>query len=160
MERTPNAQTIHRAFQIGVVLKAIDGVLELAGGVLLFFTTSLTGLLGRIAQRELDEGRHAALANAIQHYLPYIAQHSHVFAAVYLLSHGAVKVVLAVGLLKDQLWAYPAALVVFSLFIIYQVYRYTRTHSAALVVLTVFDIVVVWLTWREWRLAKAAPRPA
>jgi uncharacterized membrane protein len=155
MERTRSARTIHRVFQVGVILKAIDGLLELAGGVLLFFTASITGLLDRISRRELAAGRHDDLANAIQHYLPYLAHHSHVFAAVYLLSHGAVKVALAVGLLKNQTWAYPAALVVFIFFIIYQAYRYTYTHSSALLVLTVFDVIIVGLTWHEWKFVKA-----
>ena len=52
MERTRRSRAIHRVFQIGVALKAIDGLLELAGGVLLFFTASITGLLEQIAERE------------------------------------------------------------------------------------------------------------
>lgn len=156
MKRTSRQRKLHRVFQVGVVLKAIDGVLELAAGVLALFAGSITRLIERLAERELANGRNDALANAIERHIPYIAHHSQVFAAVYLLSHGAVKIVLAVGLLKNQLWAYPTALVVFILFIVYQVYRYTHTNSMSLLVLTAIDVIVVWLTWHEWRFVTRA----
>jgi uncharacterized membrane protein len=35
-------------------------------------------------------------------------------------------------------------------FIIYQVYRYSYTHSFGLLVLTVFDAVVMVLIWQKW----------
>jgi uncharacterized membrane protein len=74
------------------------------------------------------------------------------FYAFYLLSHGLVKVALVIGLLRNKLWAYPASLVVLSLFIVYQVYRYSYTHSMGLIVLTVFDVFVMFLIWHEYRL--------
>ena len=46
------------------------------------------------------------------------------FAAIYLLSHGVIKVVLVASLFRELLWAYPAAIVVFTLFIVYQLYPY------------------------------------
>lgn len=47
--------------------------------------------------------------------------------------------------------AYPASLVVMTLFIAYQVYRYTYTHGIGLIFLTLFDLVVMWLVWHEYR---------
>jgi uncharacterized membrane protein len=44
-------------------------------------------------------------------------------------------------------------------FCVYQVYRYTHTHSEALLWLTVFDVAVVVLTWQEYRL-RASTRKA
>jgi uncharacterized membrane protein len=37
---------------------------------------------------------------------------------------------------------------------IYQVYRYSYTHSFGLLVLTVFDAVVMVLIWHEWRIVR------
>ncbi len=149
---------IHRIFQVGVALKAIDGVLELAAGVLAVFAGSIAEPIERLARRESIAGRRDALAHAIQRYVPYIAHHAHVFAAVYLFSHGAVKVVLAIALLKNRLWAYPAALIVFALFVLYQLFRYTQTHSISLLVLTVLDVIIIGLTWHEWRVVKRVGR--
>jgi uncharacterized membrane protein len=68
------------------------------------------------------------------------------------LSHGIVKLFLVVGLLRNKLWAYPAAIVVFVLFIAYQLYRLSSAPSPLLVLLTVFDVVVIGLTWHEYRI--------
>ena len=76
------------------------------------------------------------------------------FYAFYLLSHGIVKLALVVGLLMGRLWAYPASLAVMTLFIAYQLYRFTFTHSPGLIVLTVFDLVVIALIWHEYRLIR------
>ncbi|WP_337128019.1 DUF2127 domain-containing protein [Mesorhizobium sp. Cs1321R2N1] len=62
---------------------------------------------------------------------------------------------LVAALLKRRLWAYPASLAALLLFIIYQLYRFSYTHSAGLIVLTLFDLLVVWLVWHEYRLVQS-----
>jgi uncharacterized membrane protein len=59
-----------------------------------------------------------------------------------------------IALLKNKLWAYPWSLVVLGSFILYQIYRFTFTHSLALIVLTVFDLAVIWLIWREYQIVR------
>ena len=73
------------------------------------------------------------------------------FTSIYLLGHGIIKTVLIAGLLREKLGYYPAAIVVFVLFVVYQMYIYSFTHSIWLLLITVLDIVVIWLTWREYR---------
>ena len=65
------------------------------------------------------------------------------FVAFYLLSHGAVKLWVIIGLMRERLWYYPVALVIFTLFIVYQIHRYTLTHSVSLLLITVIDLVVI-----------------
>ena len=55
------------------------------------------------------------------------------FGAVYLLLHGAVKVVLVIALLLNKLWAYPCMIVVLLIFIGYQLYRIALNPSAGLI---------------------------
>ena len=76
------------------------------------------------------------------------------FYAFYLLSHGVVKLALVVGLLMNRLWAYPASLGVMTLFIAYQLYRFSYTHGVGLIALTVFDLFVIALIWHEYRLIR------
>ncbi len=83
------------------------------------------------------------------------------FLALYLLGHGVVKLWLIVGLLRERLWYYPVALVVFALFIVYQLYRFSFTHSVWLLLISVVDVVVIGLTWHEYRYlhrSKAQPQ--
>ena len=61
---------------------------------------------------------------------------------------------LVVGLLREKLWAYPASLIVLTLFVLYQLYRFSYTHGLGLIVLTLFDIVVMGLIWHEYGLMR------
>lgn len=72
------------------------------------------------------------------------------FAALYLLAHGFVKIVLVVALLRNQDWAFPWMIGFLLLFIGYQLYRLAVSPTFWLTALTVFDALIVWLGWREW----------
>ena len=78
------------------------------------------------------------------------------------IAHGATKLALSAALLKDKLWAYPAAAVVFTLFVAYEIYSLTQRPSLFLGLVTFFDVVVVGLILHEYRFAKRrlAPQPA
>ena len=72
-------------------------------------------------------------------------------AAIYLFGHGVIKLWIIIGLLRKKLWYYPVAMIVFGLFIVYQLYRYTFTHSFLLLLITALDFIVIGLTWHEYR---------
>ena len=61
------------------------------------------------------------------------------------------KLLLVGALLRRKLWAYPIAMIAFGAFILYQLYRFTFTHSIGLIALSVFDLAVIWLIWLEYR---------
>jgi uncharacterized membrane protein len=79
------------------------------------------------------------------------------FYAFYLLSHGLVKLLLVIGLLRGKFWSYPASLIVLGLFIVYQLYRFSFTHGIGLLLLTLFDVLVMVLIWHEYRLVRRHP---
>ena len=148
---------IHLVFVVSVLLKALNGVLEILLGIAFLFTSALAGIIQTLIQSELIEDPADLVANAIQNFLPFLT-HSQYFISIYLLSHGIIKIFLVAGLLRNKLWAYPAALVVFTLFIVYQLYRYSFTHSIWLILLTIFDLFVIWLTWHEYRVLQMQKR--
>ena len=150
METAEREKDIHQLFVLSVVLKGLIAAVQLVLGLFLLFTNSLTEFILRLAENELFEDPNDFVATHIQSILaPTHA--GQMFAALYLLSHGAVKVFLVAGLLRKKVWAYPASIAVLGLFILYQVLRWLQTHSIALVVLTFFDLLVVWLIWHEYR---------
>ena len=146
-------QKIYLFFLLSVLLKALNGVLEIIFGIALLFTSSIAGVIKILIQGELIEDPTDLIANTIQNLLPFLA-HSQYSISVYLLSHGTLKILLIVGLLRKKLWAYPAAITIFSLFVVYQVYRFSYSHSAWLVALTTVDIVIIVLTWHEYRMLR------
>ena len=147
-------KNIHKIFAVSLILKGLNAFLEIVSGVLFLFTGSLTLLTQFLIRGELIEDPKDVIANIVQHYIPYLSAHTQLFFAFYLLSHGIIKIFLVVGLLRNKLWAYPSAIVVFSLFIVYQIYRFTITYSVFLVLLTLFDLLVIWLTWHEYKIIK------
>jgi uncharacterized membrane protein len=144
---------LDRVFEIGIILKGLDGVLETIGGVLLLVVTpeTINSLVSRVTRHELSEDPHDFIAGHLLQYAHGLSGSAVTFAAVYLLLHGIVKIVLVAALLRNQIWAYPWMIAFLLVFIIYQVYRLILSPTFGLGALTVFDAFIVWLTWREWR---------
>ncbi|MGH9560745.1 MAG: DUF2127 domain-containing protein [Terracidiphilus sp.] len=151
---------LHDSFRTGIAIKAFDGVTETIGGLLLWFIkpTEMNRALHFLFQHELSQDPHDFIANHLLHASQSLAHTGPLFASIYLLAHGVVKIVLAIALWMNELRAYPVAIVVFGAFAVYQIYRYSHTHSLALLILTVFDVAIVWLTWEEYRSVKSAGR--
>ncbi len=120
-----NNQLIHGAFETTVAAKGMAGFFEVAGGLaLLFFRTS------------------------------YLHAGTQRFITVYLLFYGLVNLFLVVALLRGRLWAYPAALIGFSLFTAYMVIRFLQNHSLLLLAFSAYDIFLIVLISLEYQRVK------
>ena len=147
-------KNIHRVFVISLILKGLNSFLEIIGGILFLFTGSITMILSFLIKGELIEDPTDFVASHIQQVIPYFSTHGQLYASLYLLSHGIIKIILVVSLLRNKLWAYPATIVVLFLFIAYQLYRLTYAYSLTFVLLTLFDIFIIVLTWHEYKLIR------
>ena len=150
-------RTIHEIFEVSVLLKGAHALLECVSGILLVFisTPTIASLVKTLTQEELVEDPQDLLATSLLNYAQHFSVSTQHFYAFYLLSHGIVKLLLVIGLLRNKLWAYPASLAALGLFIIYQLYRYSYTHGIGLIILTVFDLLVMVLIWHEYRLVRS-----
>jgi uncharacterized membrane protein len=144
---------LDRVFEVGIIGKGLNGAAELVGGLLLLLVSrqTLHSLVVRITQGELSEDPRDFIATHLLHTANGLTGNAVIFGALYLLTHGIVKVVLVVALLLNKLWAYPWMIVVLLLFISYQLYRIALDPTAGMIGLTVFDLIIVVLTWREYR---------
>lgn len=149
-------QRIRQAFLVSVLLKGAHAVMECVGGLALALvsTDAITSWIKMFTQEELIEDPQDLLANYLITQAQGFSVSTKNFYAFYLLSHGIVKLLLVIGLLRNKLWSYPASLVVFSLFILYQLYRFSYTQGIGLIVLTLFDVLVMWLIWREYEIVR------
>jgi uncharacterized membrane protein len=150
------------AFDVGIFFKGLDGVLEIVGGLLLFLVKpeTISRIISALTQHELSEDSHDLVARALVRLADQVSADSQVFAGVYLLSHGVIKVFLVEALLRGRLWAYPTAIVFFALFIAYQMYRYYLGSTVGMIALSLLDLVVIALTWLEYRRLKGVHRQA
>jgi uncharacterized membrane protein len=150
----PRIRTILKTvFRTGITLKGIDGLLEILGGVLLWFIhpSAMNALLRVLSQHDLSRDPHDFIAVRLLHTSRMLLSGNRLFPSLFLLSHGIAKVVLVVAMWMKELWAYPLTIFVFSAFSAYQLYRCSHTHSISLFILTIFDVVVIALTWQQWR---------
>lgn len=147
---------IHQLFEIGVWLKGAHALIECVGGILLYVisTDTIASWVNALTQEELIEDPNDFIAGYLSQMASHFSVASKQFYAFYLLSHGLIKLLLVIGLLRGKLWSYPASLAALGAFMAYQVYRYSYTHSPGLLVLTVFDAIVMWLIWQEWRAVR------
>lgn len=152
---------LDRTFAIGIILKGLDGVLEVMGGLLLLIVSpgAIDRLSRALTQHELSEDPHDFLATHVLHAAGSLTSSSVRFGAAYLISHGVVKIVLVAALLRNKIWAYPWMIAFLIAFIAYQIYRMTVAFSIGLLALTVFDVFIAWLTYREYGKQRAIRRP-
>ena len=160
MERQPHKDLLDRTFQIGIVLKGLDGLLELLAGAALIVIspTTINRVAFTLTRQELSEDPHDFIASHVLQTARGLTGASVLFGAFYLISHGTAKVVLVTALFLGKLWAYPWLIAFLGAFIVYQLYRIVIRPTTGMVALTVFDVFVVWLTWREYGKQSALAR--
>lgn len=153
LKRFERLPLLDRIFDVSVTLKGIDGLLELVGGILLLLLSpeKLNAIVRFLTQHELSEDPNDVIATHLVRYAHSFTTSGSLFLAAYLLSHGLVKIILVVAVLKEKLWAYPWMIAFLLIFIAYQVYQIALKLSVGLLLLTAFDLFIVYLTVLEYR---------
>ncbi len=163
LRRLAHSRVADRLFWISILLKAVDGTLETAAGLVLLGTSKMEiiHVVHRIFREELTEDPTDWLATFALRQAFNFTPGMKLFAVTYLVSHGLIKLILAGTLWRRRLWAYPLAGVLISFFIVYQMHRFIHTHSITMLLLTILDFIIIALLWPEYQRAKArmAGRP-
>jgi uncharacterized membrane protein len=151
-------KSIHLIFEVSLWLKGVFALSEIAAGVAAYFFSHhfLLSLVLWVTRDEFAEDPHDLVATFLLHAVQNLSVSAQTFAAAYLLGHGLIKLWLIIGLLRKRIWYYPTAIVAFFLFIAYQLYRYSFTHSIWLLLITLLDLIVIGLTWHEYRYLRAS----
>ncbi|MFT3974216.1 MAG: DUF2127 domain-containing protein [Amaricoccus sp.] len=142
----------HETFEGAILLKGAFALLEASAGLLLWLIgpTPILRLIARI--NAVRPGDHTDwLATTLLHAAQSFSVQAEKFFAVYLFAHGMVKLSLVLGLFRRKRWAYPTSIVVMSMFVAYQMWRFSLTFGLGLLALSIFDSILVALIWREWR---------
>jgi uncharacterized membrane protein len=148
---------LHRFFELGILIKGVDGGLELVGGLLLVFLSpaAINRVMFFFVEGELKEDPTDLVANLLLH-TTRSAIEAKVPASVFLIVHGIVKLVLVGGLATNRLWSYPAAILVFAGLTMYQLYQLNQQYSLFLEIVTILDVIVILLVIAEYRYMRIA----
>jgi len=139
-------------FRIGILIKGIGAVLEVLSGILVWFTSKvvLVTFILNFFQNELSDDPKDFVANFIVNSAASLAVSSQYFFGAYLFLHGIIKIFLIIGLFNKKIWAYPISIIIFSIFIFYELYRFYFSHSIWILGFILFDILIVFLAGHEY----------
>jgi uncharacterized membrane protein len=153
---SPAARRTDRLFRLAMGIKAADGAVELVGALALLAVpgAALHTLVNAILSRDLLGPPDGSLARHFEAGTAEFVSGNRTFAVVYLGLHGVVKLALVVALLRRWQPAYPLAAVVLGAFVVYELYRATRTGSVLLPCLAALDVAIIVMIVREYRLLR------
>ena len=143
-------------FRVGMWWRIFYGFLRLILGFVLLrlVGTPLSDIFYRFMAHEIVEDP----TDFFIHTINQILQHSPLtvtyFLASYLLFWGVIDVGLSVSLLKHKIWAFPLSIYLIVVFVTYEIYRFTHTHSLVLLGIIILDIGLIWLIRKEYRKLK------
>ena len=136
-------------FDIGLVIKGIDSVLEVIGGVLLLFPVRLSDYLEVLSQHS----KHDFVARNLERLAGSVSTAT-ALSAIYLMIHGVAKAVLIVAALKQRAWGYIGLMVVLLFFASIEMVRFFFVRKMGLLVFSLFDVALVLLIANEYRTRK------
>lgn len=146
-------------YVVGVVVKGLDAVLELVAGIPLLLIThvQLVSFVQAITAGELAEDPHDFLANLYLHEAAHISSSGMLLGAIYLIVHGAVKLVVVIGLIRGSKRAYLWAVIAISALLAGQIVDLVVAFSTGVLLLSIMDAVIIGLLVREWRHHRPFP---
>ena len=154
-------QAVHWMFTLAVIVKAANGLVEMAGGYFLVFKPGWIGRATAVwATTMLLRDSANTFAQILVRWGVGLTLDTEHFASTYLIAHGAAKMFVAWGLLREKLWAFPTGLVIFGLLILYQLYHFAIHQSIVIASLIALDVGVCYLIWREYGFRRRALEPA
>jgi uncharacterized membrane protein len=143
----------HRIFAISVFIKGLDGLLEIVGGILLLLVNHayIAHTVIALTAPELSEDPDDIIANFLRHSIYHFSENTQHYASLYLILNGVLKVFLMASLLREKLWAFRPVILILSIFVLYQLYRFYHVPSIGLLIFALFDIVIIFFVLVEYR---------
>ena len=149
---------LHRAYLVAIIIKGIDGAIEiLLGGIVAFIGAQrFSALLMAWSVPEIPGSPEGHAMRFVRHSANGLAHASTAFVIVYLLAHGVIKLGIVINLLRGKSWMYPVASALLAGFIAFMSYRLTAHFSEWLLAFALFDAVTLALVINEWRSPRTA----
>ncbi len=154
---------LHRLFTATLAVKGSLAAIEAAVGGWLWVSVRfplapdlpVEGSIAWLNQHELTQDPLDPMVQWTAEQAQNLAVAPDNFYYLYLVIHGLLKLGMVILLAWRVRWAYPAAMLVLGLFVTYQLYEFTQSHSLYLLMLCGFDMFMILLVGREYRLLPA-----
>jgi len=139
-------------FRVGMGWRILYGFLRLILGFILlrFIGTPLSGIFYKVMNHELIEDPTDFLIRTVSPLVQHLSFTVTYFLAAYLIFWGIIDILLSMNLLKHERWAFPISIHLIGIFVLYEIYRFSYTHSLVLACVIVVDLILIWLIRREY----------
>ena len=144
------SKTTDLLFKIGMIVKGIDSVFEVIGGIILTMPTKLARYILVFSQHEAFR-HHTVLAGKLDRLAENVTMHPSIGQAVYLMVHGLAKVILILAITRNKRWGYTGFIGVLSLFTAIEMVRAISAHEVVTGVFGLFDMFVVAIIYKEFK---------
>jgi uncharacterized membrane protein len=140
-----------RMFELALLLKGLNRLVELVGGMLALFVPlrTVNQVVLWLTASEIEDDPNDWLAHTLIDAAEKLSMGTKLYASFYLLAHGAINVFLVYFLWREKPWAFPVGLSLIGALVCYSLYRFTHTHSLSLLFFAAIDLVIMWFIWRE-----------
>ena len=153
MEKVKNKEELlDFSFNAMLLGKSIFAFVEFLSGLLLIFIP--LDLIKSTIQHLAASIAFAPLSSMITNAGERVTSDATLFAVIYLLLHGALKLVTLALLWRKILWSYPLSIVLLLGFITYQMFEFFNHGAIPMLALCVVDLVMITLTLLEYRKLK------
>jgi uncharacterized membrane protein len=107
-----NERLVHQIFLASVLMKGAHAAIECIGGIALALvsTSTIADFVNALTQEELIQDPQDLIATHLLTWAQNFSVEEKHFYAYYFMSHGIVKLLLVIELLRNKLWSYPASL--------------------------------------------------
>lgn len=148
---------VETAFVLGVLLKGLDGLVELVTGtaLLVLHRDRILALTRAAVAEELREDPHDLVANLLQNQAAGLDHDAAVAGGAFLLLHGVVKVAIVAALLAGSRRVYPWAVGALSVLLAVQLVQMVLSPGIGVVALVLLDALILALTWHKWRTERS-----
>ncbi|MDE2173004.1 MAG: DUF2127 domain-containing protein [Patescibacteria group bacterium] len=140
-------------FDLALVLKAVGGAVEVLGALLVLFVPPalFVRIIDFVMAGELTQDPHDPVASVIHDAAQAFSVNNHLLITLYIVFHGAIKILLVIGIFAKKRMAYPLFMLALALFGTYEAYRGFTRHELLLQLLAAFDFSLLVLTLHEYR---------
>lgn len=147
---------ITELFRLGMIWRIVYGAIRLVLGLILLkiVGSPISTLVQKIMSPEITEDPTDILYQVVNALMSHSAPQVTYFLAFYFIFWGFLDIFLSVYLLREKLWAFPVSLALIGTFVIYELIRFTHTHSLILLSVVFIDVLIMALILKEWRLIK------
>jgi len=143
-------------FKLTMLWRIVYGTIKLIFGFYLIqkLPGDITNLVYKLFSSELLEDPRDIFIYITNSQLEKLSEGTIFFIAMYLFFWGFIDVFISYYLLKKKIWAYPTAIILITLFTIYELLRFLKTNSLILFLFIIIDIFIIYIINKKYKILK------